>query len=181
MVRLHGPEICGALNAMKKTDWFSYVCGLIILSSVLFLGATQGWTDGNGNFTIPGNLTVTGTSNSIGGTSFVNPKLFVASFTQSGTDAPVTLTVIYNSTGITPTWSRAASGDYRLTFSGATATKFFPTLGLSANSTTTQQKCSQNLDSGDDVVIYTFTTAGIAADIGGDAEFPNVIKVEIYP
>lgn len=165
---------------MKK-NLFSYFCGLSILASIFFLGATQGWTDGNGNFTVPGNLTVTGTSNSIGGTSFVNPKLFIASFTQSGTDAPVTLTVIYNSTGITPTWNRNAAGEYGLSIIGLSVNKCIPLLSLGANSSVTQVKVGVDNDSGENIIIYCFGTGGLATDIGGDSDFPNVIKLEIYP
>lgn len=46
------------------------------------------------------------------------PKVYRALLTQSGTNAPVA-TVLENTLGGTPVWSRSGNGNYRITLAGA--------------------------------------------------------------
>ena len=67
----------------------------------------------------PGNFQFYGTDGS-GVKGFHDPrpyKVYVANITQTGTDAPVA-TILENTLGVTPTWSRFGPGDYRLTSTG---------------------------------------------------------------
>ncbi len=73
--------------------------------------------------TVNGNFSVTGTTNGI--------KVYRALLTQSGTNPPVA-TVLENTLGGTPVWSRVAAGLYKLTLAGAfTVNKIYsPVLSL---------------------------------------------------
>lgn len=53
-----------------------------------------------------------------GGGGGSSPKVYRALLSQSGTDAPVA-TVLKNTLGGTPVWTRANVGNYRLTLAGA--------------------------------------------------------------
>lgn len=67
----------------------------------------------------PGNFQFYGTDGS-GVKGFHDPrpyKVYVANITQTGTAAPVA-TILENTLGVTPTWSRWGPGDYRLTSTG---------------------------------------------------------------
>ena len=63
-------------------------------------------------------------------------KVYTAIITQTGTDAP-TAVVLQNTLGITPTLTRFATGNYRITASNTfTANKTFCIVGQEANSGT---------------------------------------------
>jgi hypothetical protein len=62
---------------------------------------------------------------------------YVAKITQSSTNAPVA-TVLNNDTGLTPTWSRSSTGDYRLSGLLASAeTHFIQVTGGDSSSAAT--------------------------------------------
>jgi hypothetical protein len=64
--------------------------------------------------------TVASSSFSGGGTTYTpSYKVYSATFTQTGTNAPV-VTVLENTLGVTITWTRVATGQYRATFSSGT-------------------------------------------------------------
>jgi hypothetical protein len=57
--------------------------------------------------------------------SILGYKTYVCQISQSGTSAP-SQTVIFNTTGLTPSWVRTGAGSYTLDFTGITGTFYSP-------------------------------------------------------
>ena len=73
---------------------------------------------------VEGNPTKTATAGSIAlldGTGISGKTAYIASFDQTGTDAPV-VTEIFNNTGATFTWTRTGTGQYNITANSAVFT-----------------------------------------------------------
>lgn len=103
-------------------------------------------------------------------------KQYIATLTQSGTDAPVA-TEIINTLGGTPVWERTGSGQYKMTLAGAfTKSKFLtrmPAGGLDENAEGGGSGYSYFWLSEDEVIVLV---------TDGDGFLTNTpIKIEIAP
>lgn len=107
------------------------------------------------------------------------PKVYVALLTQTGTDAPVA-TVLKNTLGGVPVWTRDGAGDYTVTLANTfTLNKTFSlfAIGGSANSVDSF-RIFDNYN--DDLIDIQVLTDGVLTDIETE-DSPCKIKIEIYP
>lgn len=131
------------------------------------------------NLEIRGNLKVNGIVD-IGGVDPVDEgfKEYVASLTQTGTGAPVA-TVIKNTLGGTPVWSRAGAGQYTATLLGAFPTgkaQLFPP-PFDANTLASGISYSLEKASANAVSLLTYSGGALADDIlNGD----QVISFKVW-
>ena len=90
---------------------------------------------------------------------------YVAKITQSSTNAPVA-TVINNDTGLTPTWSRSTTGDYRLSGLLASANTHFTqvTGGDSSSAATATTLIVKNVTPSDIQIVNLKLVDGQPAD-----------------
>ena len=117
----------------------------------------------------------------IGGSS-VNYKIYRALLAQSGTSAPVA-TILENTLGGVPVWSRSAMGDYLLTLAGA-----FPagkTLILCQADAETAQAITFNggrlSDNQLEFSCFTNTITGGSIDISELGGSASSIQILVYP
>lgn len=101
--------------------------------------------------------------------------MYSALLTQTGTSAPVA-TVLENTLGFTPVWSRNSQGDYRLTFEGG-----FPinkTLCFYGNRVYAIEKVLFGPDPGGDMIeLFIYDDVGVQD--GLLLNFP--IEIHVYP
>lgn len=130
----------------------------------------DGWQT-NGNFLVSGSI------------SSVNYPLkrYVATVTQSGTNAPVS-TVLVNTLGFTGTWTRNSTGEYALVFSGWSPinTNVTTTFILGYDADCTEVKASFDATAGDGILIKT-SSASVADDIDNSSDFVCSLIITEYP
>jgi hypothetical protein len=109
-------------------------------------------------------------------------KKFVATVSQSGTSTPTTVSVSKNTIQVVPTWGRASAGVYSLTFSGALFNDndvvFF---SLGGDAIAREYIISVDQTTGDEIILSTFNSAGVATDIQVGSDFLCSISIFIYP
>lgn len=100
---------------------------------------------------------------------------YVAILTQTGTSAPVA-TVLVNTLGGVPVWSRQSAGSYRLTLSGA----FPATKTICLTNAPTYMGMSVGLAVGDYIELVVFdTTSGTGYD--DSLALGTCITIRVYP
>jgi len=107
-------------------------------------------------------------------------KVYTAIITQTGTDAP-TAVVLQNTLGITPTLTRFATGNYRITASNTfTANKTFCIVGQEANSGTGMNYIWASDSNDDEVLLQTYDGAGLGAALTDDKMDRLAVEIRVY-
>lgn len=107
-------------------------------------------------------------------------KVYTAIITQTGTDAP-TAVVLQNTLGITPTLTRFATGNYRITASNTfTANKTFCIVGQEANSGTGMNYIWASDSNDDEVLLQTYDGAGFGAALTDDKMDRLAVEIRVY-
>ena len=107
-------------------------------------------------------------------------KVYTAIITQTGTDAP-TAVVLQNTLGITPTLTRFATGNYRITASNTfTANKTFCIVGQEANSGTGMNYIWASDSNDDEVLLQTYDGAGLGAALTDDKMDRLSVEIRVY-
>jgi len=107
-------------------------------------------------------------------------KVYTAIITQTGTDAP-TAVVLQNTLGITPTLTRFATGNYRITASNTfTANKTFCIVGQEANSGTGMNYIWASDSNDDEVLLQTYDGAGLGAALIDDKMDRLAVEIRVY-
>lgn len=105
------------------------------------------------------------------GTGGVQPKIYKALLTQSGTDAPVVSSELVNTLGQTPTYSYVGAGDYRLIVTGGIFVK-----------AKTAMIIAQNIGGGGPIDIIWNSTNDLAIELPSDNILDyTLVLIEVYP
>lgn len=118
----------------------------------------------------------------------VQPKVYIALLTQTGTDAPVA-TVLVNTLGDTITWSRDSAGTYTGQPGGTpfTTNKTVISMGVASNvGSTIGSSASFGASVAFDIAVINLTTTfqDINSSSGGKSDdllLKTMIRIEVYP
>ena len=122
------------------------------------------------------------------GLAATEPKVYIALLTQNGTNAPVA-TVLKNTLGGVPVWTRNSVGDYSATLTDA-FTVGKTVLGINSNfnasawdSASSFKIATLSLTGLDNTVLLNTVTIanGVSIALEDDSLNDTLIKIEVYP
>lgn len=150
---------------------FKLLLVALACASLGFFSNFDGWQN-NGDFLVNGDVTAT---------TFNRVMVYKAVVSQVGTGTPSS-TVLENTTGVTPTWSRNGVGSYTLVFGNGVLVeeKVICSFSVSTGSATQIAKCSA-FDDDETFTIFTYSAVGIPVDMDSADDHFCTLTIEIYP
>ena len=108
-------------------------------------------------------------------------KVYTALLNQSGTDDPVA-TVLENTFGGTPVWTRAGNGNYYCTLTGAfPQNKVFCSVTYGPTWGNGQLMINFGYNSNDDLYMNFFTLLGTSVDPNNNPGNDICVEIRVYP